>query len=218
MKKLVIASICVPLICLTSHAYAGTISTDGIGNDTLATALNIDSHFSTGANQDIYNSEVLAWVSIEASGNGTYDYFSFSTAESTDIYLDIDYGKNQGGSVDTELAIWASVLGENNYVLLHELDDGNDGQFWNQELDSGTSHRWDPSFSYSLGYAADIIIGVAEYPASANNSGWTGGTVDSGDTYTLQISGGTPVPEPTTALLFGAGILGLAGIGRKSRK
>ena len=91
--------------------------TESEPNNTIATALNVDSHFSAGANPDITNATTWPWVSIDADGDGNNDYFSFTVpvAGVTGIF-DVDYGHGMGGSVDTEMCLYAidgSVLAEN---------------------------------------------------------------------------------------------------------
>jgi hypothetical protein len=127
--------------------------------------------------------------------------------------FDIDYGFDYGmsGSIDTELGLWDSA----GNVLAWNDD-------WDPTVGAGGSvHSYDAYIPYTFTSPGTYIIGVAEFWAVANNGGWSGDIPDRGDTYTLQVSipghgtGTTPVPEPSTILLVGTGLLGMMGFGRK---
>ncbi len=197
---------------LTSMAgVAGaTVISEVEPNNTLATAQNIDSFFSMESNVDIFNSTTNPWVSIIATGDGSYDYYSFTVAAGVTGYFDIDSGMY---STDTEIALW-----DFNGVVLEERDDGSDYQ---SSVDPGTVHGYDPSISYTFNTAGTYVVGVSEYYSRAYNGGWSGNVLDTGDTYTLQVSltdMSTPIPEPATMLLFGAGLAGLIGLKARKKK
>ncbi|MGD2137612.1 MAG: DVUA0089 family protein [Gammaproteobacteria bacterium] len=148
-------------------------------NNTIDTAQNIDNDFSVGANIDIQDSETRPWVSISASGDGTQDYYAFEVpAAGVTGLFDIDYGYHAGGSVDTELCLYAT-----------------DGTFLAGNDDSGISlgaggsiHSWDPGMEHVFAAPGTYVIGVGEYNAFCNPGGIGGNAPDSGDTYELQVS------------------------------
>ena len=176
-------------------------------NNSIATAQNIDSYFTTEYNTDIFNSTTNPWVSISGTGNGTYDYYSFTSLAGSSFVFDIDYGKYQGGSIDTEIFLFDA---SGNYLVGN--DDGG-------VYDSGTTHPWDALLEYTFTNAGTYIIGVGEFDSEGIYGGISGNAADYGDTYTLQVSRDfhitTPTPEPSTYLLLGIGLFGFFTMRKK---
>lgn len=187
-------------------------------NNTLATSQSVETSFSTGTVTDIFNSDIgWEWTSVLATGDGSYDYFSFDAVAGQTFIFDIDYGMNNGGAghVDTEIGLWSIAGGSS----LFQQDDGcliNGSQC---VLDSGSIHSWDPTRSWTFASSGTYIIGVGEYNSYDNDGigGFDPGSnvLDAGDTYTLQISRDTvSAPEPGVLALMCLGLIGI----RFSRK
>jgi hypothetical protein len=154
--------------------------TESEPNNTLASAQNVDSHFITGANPDIANATTWPWVSINAAGDGSNDYYSFvvPVAGVTGIF-DIDYGYHMGGSVDTELCLYAadgSVLADNDDFSPSTTGGRGSASF----IDSYISHTFAAPGTY--------VIGVGKFNVFCNVSGITGTVLDADNDYELQIS------------------------------
>ena len=191
--------------------------TDLGGNNSMATAQNIDGSFTLDFSADIGNaagvntSTSIPHVTIQGTGDGTFDYYSFTVAGTSLAILDIDYGLTPGaGSMDTMLAVWAA----DGTLIAYDDDE------WNLSAGAGGSvHRYDSFLQLEL-TAGLYIVGVSEYWTTALASGGWGHCAnppDLGDTYTLQVSVADPVPEPMTLTLFGSGLLGLGVLRRRRR-
>jgi len=218
MKKILIATFSLGLVCSLSCVASASIISEMEPNNPLGSAQNIDAYFSTDFNADVQNSTSTPWVSILGTGDGTYDYYSFTVEAGATAWFDIDYGRDSGGSMDTEIALWDS---SGNY-----LAENDDGGAWNGgSFDAGTIHGYDSYMEFaSFATSGTYIIGVAEFPSGGLTGGWGGNLPDQGDTYTLQVSieghptAAAPVPEPATMLLFGTGLSCLAAMGRRRKK
>jgi hypothetical protein len=181
-------------------------------NNSLSNAQDVDLFFTIGADPNILDSDAIPWVSISATGDGTFDYYAFTVSDAgARGIFDIDFGYGNGGSMDTEIFLFdaaGSLLAANDDAYPATVGGG------------GSTSLRDSYIDYVFGAAGSYVIAVGEYNSSASGGQLTGNAPDLGDTYSLQVSvEGHPTashtPIPPTALLFGCGLIGLVALRRR---
>jgi len=193
----------------TSAAMASFIS-EIEANNTGASAQNVDGNFDFAFSADIGDvsgintSTSLSHVSILGTGDGSYDFYSFTSLGGQTI-LDIDYGW-AGGLMDTMIAIWHS---DGNLLMSNDdsrFSDGAGGSNWDY---GGLSY--DSFVQLNLVSSGRYFVGVCRYECSFGDgfSLTDGGEPQAGADYTLHISTATSVPEPSIIALLGLGLVGL---------
>jgi hypothetical protein len=188
----------------TSAAMASFIS-EIEANNTGASAQNVDGNFDFAFSADIGDvsgintSTSLSHVSILGTGDGSYDFYSFTSLGGQTI-LDIDYGV-AGGYMDTMIAIWNS-----DGILLMYSDDSSISAGA-----GGSAGIFDSFMELTLVTAGHYLVGVCRYECSFGDgfSSTGGGEPIAGEDYTLHISTATSVPEPSIIALLGLGLVGL---------
>lgn len=133
-------------------------------NDSLAEAQDLDTAgWSLADNPYIQDSTSIPHVSVQGTGNGTYDYYSFTVANAGDVgYFDID--------LTSGLDSYLNLYDSNGTNLATSDDNGGD---------PGSFSGLDSRIGYTFGAPGTYIIRVASFPAQP---------VNSGASYTLQVS------------------------------
>ncbi|MCH7751227.1 MAG: DVUA0089 family protein [Planctomycetes bacterium] len=144
----------------------------GSGTDLAVVAQNVDgAGWNLNANGNISNSTSLPHISIQGTGDGTFDYYSFTVANAGDqAVFDIDFE-----NFDTELFLYDS----SGNLLAQNDDNGSD---------PGSGGFLASLINSTFASPGTYIIGVGEF-SSFDDGGQIGGnTPDPGDAYTLHIS------------------------------
>ena len=190
-------------------------------NDGLTSAVNIDNlGFSLDFDPNITDtlgintSTVLPHISIQGTGDGSFDFYSFTVANAGDSAIfDIDFGSSvsntgvlNGDPFDPELFLFDSFG-----TFLRNNDDST--------LDAGSSSSLDSFIQFTFATPGTYVIGVASFPSSAIAGGISGPGVPAGSDYTLHVSiqnhltsgAATPTAAPTRT--FGDVLIGGTGNG-----
>lgn len=195
-----------------SSAVPAAVVVEGEPNDTQATALNLDGHFTLDHDADIGDmtantSTLIPHVTVEASpGNNTFDWFSFAVASAgSKGIFDIDYAI-QG---DTGFDSWLDLFDAGGN-LLASSDDASTlfGA-------GGSISGLDAYLEYTFASAGTYGVRVGNWCCPQPQAGGAG--------YELQVSIedhalSSAVPEPATwaFMISGFGLIG--GALRSSRR
>ena len=206
--KILASAILLALIAPAQASYFAEVE----ANDTLAQAQSMDPYFSLDFDPDIGDINGVNWsttilhASVIATGDSTYDYYSFTLSSDYTVILDIDYGMP---AYDSEIGLWKA---DGTYIT------ENDDHFISVGA-GGSEHSYDSFIQIPL-QAGSYIVGVAKYYSNGNggNIGWDANSnvIPIGADYTLHVSVGT-VPEAETYAMMLAG-LGLVGFTASRRK
>jgi len=151
-------------------------------NNTLATAQNVDSaNWSTLANANIGDattntSTTIPHITINGTGNGTFDYYSFTVSNAGDRGIfDIDA---TNAAFNSQIFLYDSTGN-----LLAQNDDS-----LTTEGQGGSTAGRDSFLEFTFTAAGTYILGVAEFFSTGSFGGIVGNAPDLGDSYQLQIS------------------------------
>ena len=201
-------------------ASAGPVAVTG-DHHSVANALPVAaSAFDRNADPDIDDATTVPHASLVASAAGPFDYYRIAVGSSGALTLDIDYSDgldHAGLGLDLQLAVW--TLGGT--LLATDDDDPRDWGFPGPSADNGSASVLDPWLRLEGLSAGSYVVGVAYSGAQAGSGGWlSGGEIPAGGMYVLQVSTDAAVlavPEPGSAMLWLAGVLGLA-VGTRRRR
>ncbi len=162
-------------VALGSTAYSSSSVIEEVEpNDTLGTAQNIDAvTWSLAADPNIVYSTTVPHVTIDGTGDGTFDYYSFTIPIANTLgVFDIDFGSHMGGHVDSYLHLYNS-----DGTLLASNDDARPPEDYGA---GGSVNGQDSYLEYTFTATGAYAIRVGRYPA--------GDPVPAGATYQLQVS------------------------------
>ena len=191
-------------------------------NDGLTSALNIDNlGFSLDFDPNITDtmgintSTVLPHISIQGTGDGSFDFYSFTVANAGDSAIfDIDFGSGlanngdiNGDPFDPDLFLFDSFG-----TSLSSNDDS-------LGVDTGSTSGLDSFIQFTFATPGTYVVGVASFPSSAIAGGISGSGVPAGSDYTLQVSvqnhltSGPGIPTAAPTRVFGDTLIGGTGNG-----
>ncbi len=170
------------------------------GNNSIATSMNVDASFSQEFDPNIGSllgdvetntSTTLPHVSIQGTGDNTYDFYAFTVTNAGDRGIfDIDFTS----VTDTVIAIYDS----NGQLLARNDDITNDPSVSTGTLDAGSVTGLDSYLAVTFSNPGVYYISVGDFDGTN-----TGSPIPAGSIYTLHVSiqnhqaGGTPT-TPTS--------------------
>ncbi len=173
------------LTLINSDVSGNTVLVDGVvteqePNNSIAEAQNIDdSKWNKAPDPDIGSTaESIPHVTIQGTGDGSFDYFKFTVAAGDRGIFDIDYGAGGAGHIDTELFLF-DASGD----LIAENDDSS-----TTSGGAGSTANVDAYIDHTFDSAGTYIIAVGRYDSAAASGVVTGDAPEIGQTYTLQVS------------------------------
>lgn len=154
------------LVASTGAAFAAAVD-EVEGNDSIAHAQNIDEYFSLDHDPDIGHSTTVPHATVNGTGNGTYDFYSFTVSEA---------GAGSVGLLDVDGAMYSF----DSWLSLYNSSGALIGQNDDAGYDPGTAHPYDSYMAYAFPTAGTYYISVSRYPGS--------NPVPHGGTYRLHVS------------------------------
>lgn len=214
------------LLCGGTAIGAGIIETGP--NDTFDNPMMLEPiDFSIILHEDIIHSDSIPWTSIRATGNKTFDFFSFIISENeVDGYFDIDHAFRSNydfvnhvpfkDPIDLVLHLFDS---QGNYLSEGDVSPMSSGA-------GGSLSDLDPFMEYTFTSPGEYVLGVGRYgsmPSPTEPGVLLGEMPRYNDSYTLQISLSDVddhcqvIPLPPSLWLLGSAAATLIGFGRRKQ-
>ncbi len=141
-------------------------------------------------------SQTIPHVTVEATGDGTVDFYSFLGTSGETVIVDVDYSS---GGVDTKLDMWFSGYGSHGGEWVGV---NNNIGFDNLSYDTGSSAYYDSLYQVVLPETGLYYIGVAGSGSVVYNwipTYYTRVNLKNGSAYTMHVSVGShSYIQPTT--------------------
>jgi hypothetical protein len=154
-----------------------------------------------GSEDDI---NFLESTTLPNSGNAEQEWINDLFGEG--VFVDvIDTVANDWVQVDNEDYIWAYELPIDTYQFFIKVGTGG------TNLPSHIAYDNNASLLYA-------VVDLTDWALFSSEEAWTEATIPNNINIGRVSHVGAPVPEPSTILLLGLGLVGLAGFGRKKIK
>jgi hypothetical protein len=213
IKRLLLAASLVIACTATANATKIVLDFEGVGN--IAPVGNFYNG-GAGTNYGInFSSNALGIVDADAGGAGNFGgepspstvlFFLSGPAATMDV----------AAGFDTGFSFFYSAINNGGFINVYDGLGATGNILASINLPVTPSNGGDPSgdFSpfYAIGVTFDGIAHSVDFGGTVNQIGFDNITLGS------EIPGGQPVPEPSTFILFGAGLGGLAFWRRRSVK
>lgn len=212
MKKFLFGLFCVALVAGITSSSSATLLLDGSFEDP---ALN-------AGKWKVYDSAFGSWELLDGPGIEIQNN-TVVTAQDGNQYVELD--SNDWADSNSKMGQDLTLLSNATYLLdfwyrprTNQLNDneiaygisGIDSFDWS--IDSQDTSSWkyiSQEFSITTGGIYTVWFGALGDNGTENSSNSLGGFIDN-----VSLN---PVPEPTTLMLFGIGLLGLAGVSRRKK-